>query len=158
MSGNATASRLCGCYPPCLEVSYDVTYSLSKWPAESFDGEEAYVDIFRTERYPERFEGKEDAEKAALYGEFFDPSNRRVAMRNFARLNVYVADSNVLKTEETADYTESQLLSDIGGQLGLWVGISVITLAEVLELFLDVVRYFFSRHGPYRCVSGPIRE
>lgn len=156
MSGNATASQLCGCFPPCREVSYDITYSLSKWPAESFDGEEAYVDIFRTERYPERFDGPEDREKYDLYGEFFDAPNRRVAMRNFARLNVYVADSNVLKTEETADYTESQLLSDIGGQLGLWVGISVITLAEVLELFLDVFKYFFLRHGPYRCVSPSV--
>ena len=73
-------------------------------------------------------------------------------MSNFARLNVYVSDSNVLQTEESADYTSSQLLSDIGGQLGLWVGISVITLAEVLELFMDVFRYVGSRHGPYRFV------
>ena len=33
------------------EISYDVSYSLSKWPADSFDGEEAYVDIFYTEDY-----------------------------------------------------------------------------------------------------------
>jgi len=31
---------------------------------------------------------------------FFAESNRRVAMRDFARLNVYVADGNVLQTEE----------------------------------------------------------
>ena len=69
-------------------------------------------------------------------------------MRDFARLNVYIADSNVLKTEESEDYTESQLLSDIGGQLGLWVGISVITLAEMFELITDVIRYLFKSKGP----------
>ena len=41
-----------------------------------------------------------DYEKVELYAEFFDEANRRVAMRDFARLNVYVADGNVLQTEE----------------------------------------------------------
>ena len=66
-----------------------------------------------------------------LYGPHFDETNRRAALRDFARLNVYIADSNVLQTEEQKDYTTTQLLADIGGQLGLWVGVSVITLAEV---------------------------
>ena len=36
------------------------------------------------------------------------------------------------------------LLSISGGQLGLWIGISIITLAEVLELICDLVRMVFS--------------
>lgn len=52
-------------------------------------------------------------------------------MKDFARLNVYIADSNVIITQEMEDYSSTQLVSDIGGQLGLWVGISIITLAEV---------------------------
>lgn len=146
---NASAINACGCYPPCNEITYDVTYSLSKWPAESFDGEEAYIDIFHAERYPDRFNTSNDTEKVALYEDYFDPSNRRRAMQDFARLNVYIADSNVLKTEESEDYMQSQLLSDLGGQLGLWVGISVITLVEVLELLIDLTRFISSRHGPY---------
>lgn len=149
LTRNMTFAAQCKCFPPCNEVSYDVTYSLSKWPAESFDGEEAYVDIFETEGYPLRFMGPGDEQKFELYANYFDTSNRRVAMRDFARLNVYIADSNVLKTEESQDYTQSQLLSDIGGQLGLWVGISVITLAEVLELLIDLCKFLASTHGPY---------
>lgn len=34
-----------------------------------------------------------------------------------------------------------RLVSDIGGQLGLWVGISIITLTEVIELVLDILRF-----------------
>jgi len=37
-----------------------------------------------------------DYEKVELYATHFEESNRRVAMRDFARLNVYVADGNVL--------------------------------------------------------------
>jgi len=43
----------------------------------------------------------------------------------------------------------TQLLADIGGQLGLWVGVSVITLAELVELLLDFVHYVGRKHGPY---------
>ena len=146
---SATATRECGCFPPCQEVTYDVSYSISKWPAESFDGDEAYRDIFYTEGYPMRFMGDEDQSKFNMYGEYFDEFNRKRAMKDFSRLNVYIAESNVLRTQEGEDYSQSQLLSDIGGQLGLWVGISVITLAEVLELFMDICGYFGRRHGPY---------
>jgi len=45
---STTAVRnICGCAAPCSEISYDVSYSLSRWPAESFDGDEAYTDIFQ---------------------------------------------------------------------------------------------------------------
>jgi hypothetical protein len=150
MSRNATANRLCGCFPPCNEITYDVTYSLAKWPAASFDGDEAYIDIFETIGFPSRFSEEEDgARKMEMYSNYFDPSNRRQAMKDFSRLNVYIADSNVLKTEEAEEYVQSQLLSDIGGQLGLWVGISVITLAEALELIVDLCRYVTTKHGPH---------
>ena len=146
---NATKTHACGCFPPCYEFSYDVAYSLSKWPADGILGEKVYIDIFDTEGYPGRFTGPEDQEKFNLYGNYFDYTNRHRAMKDFARLNVYIADGNVLKTQESEDYTVSQLLSDIGGQLGLWVGISVITLAEMIELIIDVIRYIFKSHTPH---------
>jgi len=56
---------------------------------------------------------------------------------------------NMFETEEQEDYVTTQLLADIGGQLGLWVGVSVITLAELVELLLDFVHYVGRKHGPY---------
>ena len=75
-------------------------------------------------------------------------------MKNFARLNVYIADSNVVKTEESPDYTGSDVISDIGGQLGLWVGISVITLAEVLALVGDILSHLLGKCCDKETIQG----
>ena len=86
--------------------------------------------------------------KYKLFKAYFNESDslrREASLKNFARLNVYIADGNVVKTEESPDYTGSDVISDIGGQLGLWVGISVITLAEVLALIGDILSYLVGR-------------
>ena len=149
MAKNATAMEKCTCFPPCHEIAYDVSYSLSKWPAGGYENDAAFFDIFGIENYTSRFLNQ--PEKHKMFIDYFgvrkhDYSQRFNAMQDFARLNVYIADSNVVKTEESEDYGRNQMVSDIGGQLGLWVGISLITLAEVLELLCELFRYFTSAY------------
>ena len=45
----------------------------------------------------------------------------------------------VLLTRETAGYDLAQLVSDIGGQLGIWIGLSFVAIVELLELAWRVV-------------------
>ena len=137
---NASAIEKCGCFPPCDEVSYDVSYSLSKWPASGYEGDAAYYDIFHIVNFVDRFNKNETSGKYKSFQSYFNVSNREETMKDFARLNVYIADSNVVKTQESEDYIFNQLVSDIGGQLGLWVGISVLTIAEMFELMFDVMK------------------
>jgi uncharacterized membrane protein len=39
------------------------------------------------------------------------------------------------------------ILSDIGGKLGLWVGMSVLSVAEVLELVVLIIVWCSSKKG-----------
>jgi len=128
---NTTLMAECRCHPPCDEFLYDVSYSLSKWPASGYEGDAAYMDIFYVEMFRERFA---NTTKNESIWEYFQDENRYSTVKDFARLNVYIADSNVVVTQEKPDFDPNQLVSDIGGQLGIWVGISVITLSEVVEL------------------------
>ncbi|XP_046838980.1 degenerin unc-8-like [Xenia sp. Carnegie-2017] len=55
---------------------------------------------------------------------------------NLLRLNVFYSELNHEKIEESFSYGTVNLLADIGGQLGLWIGISAITVCELLQLIV----------------------
>ncbi|VDN09941.1 unnamed protein product [Dibothriocephalus latus] len=57
--------------------------------------------------------------------------------RNFMMLRVVPASLFMDRVEETEEYPFSRLLSDIGGCVGLWIGASLITLFELVDLLLD---------------------
>ena len=40
----------------------------------------------------------------------------------------------------------SDLVSDLGGQVGLWIGVSVLTLFEFLELVYDIFLLVCGKH------------
>ena len=57
-------------------------------------------------------------------------------LSDFVRVNVFVLDNKILRTVESPLYTPTQLISEIGGQFGIWIGVSVITLSELCELLV----------------------
>ena len=96
---------------------------------------------FQKHKYYRRFENstKSDARrKDNFYKKYVEESGTDV-LSDFSRLNVYVEDEEVTKTIETPAMIMSQLLSEIGGQLGIWIGVSIITFAEMIELVVVLV-------------------
>lgn len=128
----------CQCRAACDERYYEVSYSLARWPAPGFESDAVYHSIFDVNRFMEQFN-----DSATFRRHFNASGDRSKAMEDFARINVYVADPEVLVTKESPEYDETALVSDIGGQLGLWIGASLITAAEILEFVWNVVNKFF---------------
>ncbi|XP_021340130.1 acid-sensing ion channel 1-like [Mizuhopecten yessoensis] len=60
---------------------------------------------------------------------------------NFLGVNIYFEDVNYEVITESAKYDEFQLLSNIGGTLGLFVGASVLSFVEIIQMLLEVVAY-----------------
>ena len=63
--------------------------------------------------------------------------DKRRALKDVSWFNIRII-KETHKTIESPLITEAQLISEIGGQLGVWIGISVITLMEVIELLIDL--------------------
>ncbi|CAH3149510.1 unnamed protein product, partial [Pocillopora meandrina] len=65
--------------------------------------------------------------------------------RNFLQVKVFYERLNFQEVQEYLSYKGINLIADIGGQLGLWIGISVLTCCEVLELVLLLGQTVFKR-------------
>nr|QEP99393.1 acid-sensing ion channel 6 [Trichoplax adhaerens] len=55
---------------------------------------------------------------------------------NIVYLDIYYSDLRVTETEQQEDTGFSKVLSEIGGQLGLCIGASVITLCEIIQYLI----------------------
>ncbi|XP_071112396.1 epithelial sodium channel subunit alpha-like [Haliotis cracherodii] len=139
--------RVCpdSCYPNCKEDTHQMEISTAMWPSSNrltslVDG------LIRG------FENKQGAQpidkhaSAAEKDTFF--------RKNVMKLNVFYKDLNYQKIQTRPAYDWKSLLSDVGGQAGLWLGFSLLTMAEILELILDVVIHLCTR--PFRPNKGQV--
>ncbi|EDL03132.1 amiloride-sensitive cation channel 3, isoform CRA_c [Mus musculus] len=74
---------------------------------------------------------------------------------NVLVLDIFFEALNYEAVEQKAAYEVSELLGDIGGQMGLFIGASLLTILEILdylcEVFQDrVLGYFWNRRSSQR--------
>ncbi|CAD5209385.1 unnamed protein product [Bursaphelenchus xylophilus] len=117
------AARLdtCICQQPCNQEVYTVSYSCARWPSGQSAGASQECGPLLTPQQCLHFH----REQAAL-------------------IEVYFEQLNYESLKESEAYALPNLLSDFGGQLGLWMGVSVITIMEVCILITEVVIGFCS--------------
>ncbi|CAI5448011.1 unnamed protein product [Caenorhabditis angaria] len=111
----------CVCRQHCKERQFETAYSASAWPSQNFrigDDCPAVADIFN------------DSEACTEY-----------YRKNTAYIEIYYEQLNYELLKETAGYTLVNLFSDFGGNIGLWIGFSVITFLEFAELLCEIGYY-----------------
>ncbi|XP_033108980.1 acid-sensing ion channel 5-like [Anneissia japonica] len=108
---------LCECYLDCKDISYDTKLSYANIPSYSISNDTQEV-------YNKSAEFVKD---------------------NIVMLDVYYTEITKQVFKQTKAMTFSALLSDIGGQLGLFVGVSFITVVEITEYLTMKMR---------RCMDG----
>ncbi|XP_031352524.1 pickpocket protein 28-like isoform X4 [Photinus pyralis] len=96
----------CNCWPSCTSLSYDVETSQIGW-----DWHKAF-EVF---------------DRAGLKGDL--PDERQ---SHFSRLNVYYKDLQFLSSERNELYGYVDFFSNVGGLMGLFIGISVTSCVEIL--------------------------
>ena len=104
----------CNCPPPCYEEQFKVTTSNAVWPPLNRAQELLYE--LKSLRWVEMA---------------FDSWTASTLYNNILAVNIYFNDFTVETVEQKPAYTMSDFASDLGGQMGLWIGASVFSVFEL---------------------------
>ena len=124
------------CFPPCSQTKYDIRDTNSDWPAsEDFYHSLGYIISQSPESKNELYPYME----SWAFEEDF-PGTQSTALQvfrsSFVQLDVFLEDDDVTSVREQVVYEWYQLLSEIGGLIGLYIGMSVMTACEIIELII----------------------
>ena len=65
--------------------------------------------------------------------------SKEYLQNNIIEVYLYFQSFSVQKISEVPSYSLADFAADVGGQMGLFLGASIISLSEFLELLLDLV-------------------
>lgn len=114
----------CNCPLPCFSTTYDVRLSTALWPSES-----NYLDSFCDECSAEKKSAKDDKQYL------------QDLRQKEARLKIYYSSLERAIYEQKAMFQDSELYSHLGGQLGLWLGLSIVAGFELVENMIYICKY-----------------
>lgn len=134
----------CNCPLPCTEVSYEYTLSSARWPSAIY--QMSFYDryIYTNPIYADKFSVYKSLKRqrsSANATEMLDMvRSLRLIEDNFLQVTIRMVDKTVTKVNDLLSISWDTMASNLGGCLNLWLGISVLTAAEVIELFYSLVR------------------
>lgn len=64
---------------------------------------------------------------------------------NFLRLNIYADSVRGNRVSESEAYSFVNFLSEVGGMMGLWLGASMLTFCEPMEIIVNILYFAFTR-------------
>ncbi|MCP9265908.1 Degenerin unc-8 [Dirofilaria immitis] len=111
----------CGCVQPCNENVFETAYSAAAWPAKILLLESS-VQLLSTSQMI-----------------------LKLAPSTIAYIEIYYEQLNFETLREIAGYSIVNLFSDFGGNIGLWIGFSIITMMEIVELVCEMCYYLVYR-------------
>ncbi|KAI6188821.1 Degenerin mec-10 [Aphelenchoides besseyi] len=113
----------CKCEQACFQPSYSVSYSCANWPSESLN-----ISVGKCEL---------SADECIDYYK-----------ENGAFIEVFYEALNFEVLSETEAYGLVKMMADLGGQLGLWSGVSVMTCIEFVFLILEIMFMILHQYKP----------
>ena len=122
------------CYPPCKQFKYELRTTTNVWPTRDGFYQTLGQMITGTTNgnvtdmvaYMQRW-AKNDRDSQLALDEF---------RSSFLQVDVFLSDGDVTTNSEHVAYEWYQMLSEFGGLLGLYIGMSLMTLGELLELLI----------------------
>ncbi len=134
------------CLPSCNELEFDEKISSAPWPMEIFH-ENIYEKYIAKGRLARKFKpilessGKDDRNSTECHCENKNERKRQrseLIRSNFLKITTRLNSFILTVYEDKAAYTTASFVSQLGGLLNLWSGITVYLAVEIVELIIRV--------------------
>ena len=131
-NGNFT----CPCNAACNDVLFSKEASTAEWPNVNYtpyliEKLRKYTTSDRITEYLQKIVSDPSASVESL--------NTNIK-KNFVRVEIYYQNLNFQKIQEKPSYSTTQLITDFGGNIGLWIGWSVLTFLEIFVFFINMMK------------------
>ena len=129
------------CPTDCSEDHYDIMISRSKWPHNSYHLA-FYDEYIKGKTFAKWFEiddNENDNQQGTNTSAYRNIYLDRIR-QNFLRLDVLWRRSTMTVYRKEASVGVETLIGNIGGVLNLWIGITFVTIMEVIEMFVNMCR------------------
>ena len=116
------------CRPPCNDHEFDFTISALRWPST----QEAMDRLAFMKKHSPQTSTVQNWTEDSIY-------------KNMLKIEIYFSEFDIEVMEQKPAYGLLEFVSDLGGQVGLWIGASVYSLLEVLSLMASLNYYMLER-------------
>eukprot|EP00794_Sanderia_malayensis_P018853 gene18853-20752_t len=116
----------CDCPTPCFEVGYEVKVSRRPWPKKWYA--EKYLHVF-----------------ADALNKTTSEIDTTKLKENFLKVSIYFESFVTSRTKEEELYDLKSLFGDIGGYMGLTIGMSIISMTELFILLGKFIKSKFRK-------------
>ena len=120
----------CNCHAPCEDTKYPITTSQSEYPSENSINSFWSV-VLEDNPNKDNLKPYQHYHKLLAQNPSLD-TLKTWTRKHFLRINVFANSRTVSVRKQIPMITLVDLMAQIGGCLGLWLGISVITVVELM--------------------------
>ncbi len=132
-------SCLQSCPLTCKELFYPIKMSQSTWPQRPLQPS-FYNHYIKNHVFEWRFANVSFQKRTKEVDTFSSYSHDASIVReNFLKVTFYLGDNKYLSLEDSPKVTSSNLISQLGGSLNLWSGITMILFVEIIEFMIRVI-------------------
>ncbi|XP_076814935.1 bile acid-sensitive ion channel-like [Clavelina lepadiformis] len=117
----------CGCVTPCEFVTYETKVTYSTFPSVQIGQHLISPNNLKVVKLSTGRDFTKAIEEVSVYRE------------NYLMLDIYFDSLSDREIIQSKSVSEISLICDIGGLLGLWVGISFVTVFEFFQLFVAII-------------------
>jgi len=134
----------CDCPVECSDIKYEFSLSGARWPSSLY--QLAFYERYlrKNNHYASKFAAYETirTDRHTLNGTDTLARIRDLKLieNNFLQVTIKMNDRSVTTVTDILVMSWDTMASNLGGSLNLWLGISVLTAAEIIELFYSLMQ------------------